>query len=620
MKRRRTLERSTSAASSGGAGSTHSTRLSRAASKRRGYIHPWQLNRMERQELWPAGPASVDELMNWPQAIIRGLQMDTEAAAGAEMLARLHTHMLRTSTWVTDYSGIDCVRECTERMVEACITHCGWHFEKNPMVFLRSCDCGDVQSGVLTSIAIGEDSSRSCHFRDLRDRLPQPGQEYLEAAMPGKKATTRVKEEAFRHIAEWVSENKGWLFPKDATSPCYVHGIECAVFPSLKADETSAAGGQHEQHDGHDGDHAEDGEDAGADDRPLRISAAGVSCQGWSGEGLGQPKAHFSEVPHSIWLQEREVVMDRQQEDLCFSECTPRYPAAERYDACLGSKAKMVSLLTGPELMGWPCRRMRKLTAIINKKSLVWMGPDSEEGVERDFKERFYRGVVLDGSAFFCADNRERFAEYSALAANRKNQLDEEMIGCANNSQRILAAVLPPGAIGRLREYEEHRLSHDQAGVLMCDADHNKGCGSTCGPDWPVQLTHGSIVMLKDAEEMGTMNWTLATWTEHFESMGFIMRQREGGLPISKMKQYLVDLPTWQKKFLCGNGMHLTTQAAFQLYVLCNVVKTDYRLPKAMTTKRTWCKRSSWMMEGDDEDTVSECDTPTVLETPTPTV
>ena len=581
---RRSLERTASAASSTSAGG-----LPKRQKGKKPEPKPHLLSREHRVENWPAGPETSEQLMNWPLAVVTGLQKNTEHAAGEELVARLKGNLLRTMAWVTDYSGMDCVRESMETVVNACRTHLGWCYDKPPVEFLRSCDNGEIQTHLLTSIAAAEYGGRPCHFMDLKSRLPQPAQDYLAAAMPDKKASAKVREEAFQHVSQWVADNQSWLYPPDATCHCKVHDKDCPVWPR-RADEA---------------------EGEGRENRPLRINAAGVSCQGWSREGLGLPKAHFSEVAHAIWLNERKVVMSRDMEDLAFSECTVRYPAVQRYEAAFGDGAKIVSLCTGPELMGWPCKRLRRLTAIINRQSLVWLGPETEEALEADFLERFYRGIVIDGTALLTADTQDRLAEYKRIATNRRNQLDQDMIHTTDDltSMRVLAAVLPPGAIDKLMQYERHRVKKygaNRGAVLMCDAEHNLGTGSTCGPDWPVHLTHGSIVALKDSPS-GTLSWTMATIWEHFESMGFIMRQRDGGLPVSKLLPHLRTLQNWQLKQLCGNGMHLMTQGAWMAYVLSNVGNADWRRGKTVgmhgMLKRSSC---SWIFEsevdGDDEE------------------
>jgi hypothetical protein len=440
----------------------------------------------------------------------------------------------------------------------------GWSFPEPPFEFARSCDIGELQSQVLVKVAHMIDKSGSCHFRSIMERLPAKAQEYIQAASPNKKATVAERSAAYTAISEWVEANKSWIFPADATSWCDVHARPCPVRPvSARAGASPIDGG------------LERGISS-----PLRISAAGVCCQGWSNEGGGYGTGHPSEAPHAVYLQERKQFFDGLLEDLAFNECTPRYPAEERMQNKFGNSATVVSIVTGPELFGWPCKRLRKLTAMINKGSLVWLGPDD---ISQDFGERFHKATALDGEILFMAPDDERHLEYSKLAATRFFKLNPEHV--ANTPKRdLLQMLLPPGAIARLAEWREASPKlQSENGVLICDVDHSIRAGSQGGADWPVQLTHGSIMCLKgdDAD-----NWNLATGLEHFTAMGFRMHQPElGKFGLSKLRDIIADLPPYKQKALIGNGMHLLTQCSFMLYILANVAPVDFRLPQSLSPK-----------------------------------
>ena len=57
-------------------------------------------------------------------------------------------------------------------------------------------------------------------------------------------------------------------------------------------------------------------------------------------------------------------------------------------------------------------------------------------------------------------------------------------------------------------------------------------------------------------------------------------------------------------KMLCGNGMHLTTQGAFMLYVLSHIAPVDNKMAKAMPDKgsSSITKRNSWLVDDDADD------------------
>jgi hypothetical protein len=519
----------------------------------------WADERAERNSRLAPGPSSQEDLANWPLAVADGLALDGHSS-GEELMIRLRTNLTKTTTWTTDYSGLDCVRESSEMGVAGCTARFGWNFERTPLDFSRSCDCGTTQTEFLLRVARELDHGRPCHFRDIMDRLPAAGKEHILAAIPNKKASAAVRSAAYADMKEWIEMNRSWLFPVDATCWCEVHQQQCAVRPLVDGDDS-------------------------VDNRlirPIQINAAGVCCQGWSTEGAGNASGHSSEAPHAVWLQERKEFFDRQAEDLLFNECTPRYPAEQRMKAKFGDGVFVLSTTTGPELFGWPCKRMRKLTAVINKQTFVWLGPDD---ITEDFSNRFHRATLLDGEALFTADDEERSKEYSVLASSRSFNMSPADVPLTGKHE-LLTMVLPPGAIARMQDWHGVREGkQSQNGVLICDVDHNITAGSVAGADWPVQLTHGSIMCLKGDDKN---DWRLATGLEHYSAMGFRMhRPTLGQFGFSKLHKIISDMPINKQKCLAGNGMHLLTQSAFMLYVMANIAPVDNRLPTSLNSSNS---------------------------------
>lgn len=517
----------------------------------------WMEERESRRQSFPPGPLTAAELSNWPIAVTEGLGMNSEDASGEELKIRLWTTLMRGLRWRTDYTGVDCFREACEMALLGCEHQWGWEWPRPPFVWDRSCDKGKVQSDLLLQVARDLDDSYPCHFLDILHRLPDPAQEYLRAAQPFKKDKAADRIKAYEDIGRYVADNNSWLFPKGATSWCAVHQKMCPVVRSDVPPAWSSRGSGH---------HGAQG--------ALRVSAAGVCCQGWSSEGQGTAKGHTAELPHTIWLQERHEFFTRNDEDVCFSECTPRYPGKAVLQQKLGDMATVVGVVTGPELQGWPCKRQRVLTAAINNSTTRWLGPPPEK-VPQDFAKRFHRSVQLNGDVLFRASGAEVNQEYSSLANSRKFATSLAEI-TAMPKDEVLTRVLPPGGIQRMRDWHERMESlTGHAGLLVADLDHNTTAGSSAGLDWPVQLTHGSICLLKE----NITDWRLATGLECFGAMGFNMHPHDDcKFPRSKLFPYLKQLPPYQQKMLSGNGMHLLTQASFVMYVLANVAPVDYRM------------------------------------------
>ena len=95
----------------------------------------------------------------------------------------------------------------------------------------RSCDKGKLQKKVLKSLADNLDSSTTCVFEDLLDRLPPDAQKCLEKMKPDDKASTEEKCIAYNDIRDWLHDNRKWCYPPDAESYCIVHQKMCKAFP-----------------------------------------------------------------------------------------------------------------------------------------------------------------------------------------------------------------------------------------------------------------------------------------------------------------------------------------------------------------------------------------------------
>lgn len=437
----------------------------------------------------PSGPASAEELFEWPLWMARGL---AGMEGDLEVTLRLHANLLSTLVWTTDYSGIDCVREGAELGLRGLTELHGWSWEgATPMMFLRSCDIGEVQTGALCRFAELVDNNRSCHFRDLADRLPELAQEFLVAAAPDPKAPLAQRKAANQHISQWLRSNRAWLFPEDAVCACAIHKQDCPVLPPLlSASQWPQA--------------AANSFMADLQARPMdelkgmiRINTAGVTCVGWSQEGLSAGMGHESEVPHAIWLCERIEAFARQQEDIVFVECTPRYPAQERLIAAFGEEAVVISVKTGPECFGWPARRPRVLAAVVNKRTMQWHGPPDLISLEQDFAARFYKGMRLPGSALFVSTEAERANTYVRLAKGRKYNVDSASIQ-TTDSKQVMRMIFPPGALSRMEEWlgERRRYESDDGETYLtakceptCKGVFSKAYGSWSCMGSPVAAT-----------------------------------------------------------------------------------------------------------------------------------
>lgn len=495
---------------------------------------------------FPPGPKSVEDLAAWPLSIAESLTKFCPNDKEVEL--RLKSHACNGLNVYTDYSGIDCPRECFRLGFAALGKLHGWTF-RNPVSHSRSSDSDAFCRQVLLYMA-ADDSG--CVFGNILDRLPIWASEWISAAMPPPDASLDDKRYAHGCISEWITQHADKLFADDAKSWCYAHERMCPSHPVLARELLQSFF-----------------------PRPLMICCAGVSCLPWTAEGSNEGQASDCEIPHSIWMNERKIRASRCQEDIAFVECTPRYPIHDVFQSHFQDTHFCIWTKLGPELFGWPHKRMRVVGAALNLKTVEWHGPADLHEVQKDFSNRFHKVIELSGDIFALASDEERLSEYCEYALKQKNHLSPEKIGLTEKAE-LLRLLLPPGGVQRFYEWLECSSASGGGGSFMFDLDHHPNSkGSSGGSDWPVNLRHGTVMTVQDHD---ADSWQLRTTFEHFAAMGFLvfpeLCKHFDGYPL---KSFLQTFSSSQLKRFLGNGMHLVTQCAWMFYVLGNTSLIDRR-------------------------------------------
>lgn len=279
----------------------------------------------------PRGPETLSQLYEWPQEIMKSLFLCGDSSD----LERLHRtlELLRGKNYVySDYSGLSGEREILWQLVSALNNHCRQRaIDCNvSVIHSRMCDVGDLQQQILRFISEqekdkgGNSNNEVCVMSDILDRLSSTAKDFVKAASPSEEMDVPAKAEAYRMILEWLISNRGWAFSR--SSRCIVHQRLCSLVP--------------EEVEGSDAEREGVGSDAAESSGPplkrckadrdqsagLRVSFAGTTCKGWSSVGNRKYFGDKSELIHNVWVVERLLRAERQEEDCFFSECTTNYP------------------------------------------------------------------------------------------------------------------------------------------------------------------------------------------------------------------------------------------------------------------------------------------------------
>ena len=296
--------------------------------------------------------------------------------------------------------------------------------------------------------------------------------------------------------------------------------------------------------------------------KSLVSSNAGNCCQGWTAEGKRARKAHSSQHALAAWTCQRKELGRRGEEDMFFQECTPLFDIHGCLESPLAETHRLVSVVTGPSMMGWPTSRDRLLSAGLSLKSLVWVGPQDPQEIQAEFEKTFEKRCMLSGSVFFRADEDE-VARWCQETLRRKKHF-----GPMPTGYKLWRKLFTPGQLQRMEQYRA--LQSEQAGIdgtFICDLDHwPNSPGPQPGPFFPTLLRHGTIVDM-NAEK-------IAMSSDRFLALGFHIG------PVSSkfqwpLAEYVLSLPDRALKSFSGNCQSLPAILAWQLYVFCNTVKRD---------------------------------------------
>ena len=134
--------------------------------------------------------------------------------------------MLKGGLWcISDYSGVECPRECVRIMMQA--------FAKENLLegvpieahFVRGCDWGGPQQKVLKEVSRKCHDSRTCVLTDLTLRISGAAQRVMASmtAVPSEHDNLR--------FAQWLMDNRSTAFNTSHSQWCCQHEAECPVYP-----------------------------------------------------------------------------------------------------------------------------------------------------------------------------------------------------------------------------------------------------------------------------------------------------------------------------------------------------------------------------------------------------
>jgi hypothetical protein len=511
-------------------------------------------------------PSVLDALVKWDEVIansIVGLEAD-----------RLKVVLESSIFGTTDYSGLDTPADTLPRAIQGfCRVH---NVPPPPVRFVRSCDVGHIQQYVLVQRSRLTSGASHCVFTDLLDALDAKARAMVTAMEPREGASLAEAAAAYSQMESYLLAECKWAFPSSQTAWCEVHRQKCPMHVGCilgarsGASEaiyllTSSAGGAATAS-------AAIGQPWWASldpiepsQPPIVIHVAGLTCTDYSALGKQKHEAGHSNREHAAWIGTRKARGIAVEEDLYFTECAKHYRPSVR-QAPLASTHHVVSLLIGPQLVGYPIYRLRGYAVGINRAKWVWVGPCTPVAVQSDFEVKFHRPVTVRGGAFLSASAVEVREFGSELASTTSNKLrisegrdnDAESTSMAD----YLHLLCSPAMICRKANYEKYFTDNGIAPPWFADLDQNVGWGHGAVPSFvPTLVTHPRIYVWPKGLDVGGQRFLLPA--ELLTCQGFCKD--------NELHNIFKTLDIKSKGVLVGNGMHIPSLGAVMMYVLANI-------------------------------------------------
>ncbi|CAE7548869.1 unnamed protein product [Symbiodinium natans] len=547
------------------------------AGRRRRFLHGSLADLSARSTL-PSGPASLTELFNYPVSLVEKLCSTGYAASQCKRL--LADGIVQHS----DYSGIGAEREVKRLLLQVLREE---HALEIPHMFTKSCDIDVHCQEVLKHASHILDKGSSCVFADIMHQLVPEAQNWcaqMIADMPERNLEEQCK--INKEILEFLMQNM-WVVDKDSllTSvsdcECFCHGMLLFGF------------GQ--EHKAHCLVHGQDcivhkSRASLPNPRALVVADAGNCCQAWSSEGKRARGSHASQVPLAAWLCMRKHLAVAGEEDLFFQECTPLFDVDTHLRQPLKDSHRIIKVIAGPRLLGWPCSRDRLLSAGLNLHSLVWLGPKTDEEIQAEFEGMFGRCPHLNGSVFLQEDDSVHQAFLRDQLGSRGHYPDIMPEG-----QKLFNKLLVPGQQQRLAAYQQRAAERAALdGTCFCDLEHwPDSPGPAFGPMMPCLLTHGNIL------ELSRSRFVLPA--ERFLSLGFHAMNHVSSRFFWPLASTVLRQPDRVTKRQSGNSQSLPIVLAWNLYVFGSTVQRERCEPLV-----SWLSNSS---ASDNEDAEAEAGT-----------
>lgn len=240
------------------------------------------------------------------------------------------------------------------------------------------------------------------------------------------------------------------------------------------------------------------------------------------------------------------------------------FPKAE-YQKRMSQIGKVVSIVTSADKLGFPCARERLFSTTLSYEALIWVGPSTDEEIYHDLHALFGRRCQVEADVYVC-DSQENACVYRRELARTR--------GIFGGSVDQLVQLLPPDGRHRLLSYEQmkDRLI-GMKGTGVVDISQNPKKRPRGGAWLPTCQRKSQFVSMSSTGAFS--DYHVFTPREIGISQGWPM------IPLGNTQSFvdvlnpaLLECKSGRELLVgLGNGVHLTTLTAWNLYIVSNCVR-----------------------------------------------
>ena len=387
------------------------------------------------------GPASVEELLDWPQRLCHDLfgtehsfsEMEWRWADNARF--RAEKNLQSGLVLHTDYTGQMCAETAVKMTVKAMRITGSLRLHDDNVIIHAGCDCSPLCQSLMKSMEcdqhIFEDVAVhvDAEARSQLERLRPPA--YQEPAATPEEAERRKKEASESYGAQfrYLRDNRHKIFDEKKafrTAYCLRHDDQCPTVwrPPLFDVEGVKKSKEY----------------------PLMWNMSGPMCVPYATFGKRLQEADPSMEPWHIWshamaASNYDLVTAENSDDMppIFDEVMTHGSLSKPGD---GAKWFVITLVLNSTDYGWPARRRRSWRTALNMDTMIWMGPRSHNDIMKHFNHFLRRSLELSADCFLVTPEAERTKHMEELARAQGNYAQSgrplEMKQCLSRSSHAL--------------------------------------------------------------------------------------------------------------------------------------------------------------------------------------